>query len=99
MQHRCSDGISLRGCSPICCCMVGYIRSNVTATVAYKSQCTEGHVRGYAAQRHARMCLRSGWLKLSPEQHHGTVHSARRQMRWLRACRIAASSKMWCIYC
>ena len=34
----------------------------------------KGHVRGYAAQRHARMCLRSGWLKLCPEQHHGTVH-------------------------
>jgi len=99
MQHCCSDGISLWGRSPICicCCMVGSIRSNVTATVAYRFpmhrracqgiRCTATRADVFAVR------LAQALPGAAPR------YCARRQMRWLRACRIAASSKMWCIYC
>jgi len=93
MQHCCSDGISLLGCSPICCCMVGYIRSNVT-----------GHC-GLQVPMHRRACqgirctaTRADVFAVRLAQAlpgAAPRYFARRRMRWLRACRIAASSKMW----
>lgn len=76
--------------SPISC-TVGYIQSSITATAAYRFHCKDA-CEGIRCTETCADVLLSGWLTLFPMQHHGYL--ARRRIRWLCACRIAARTKM-----